>query len=301
MLERLVAFDPEIMELYRNAALGISPECILTRFEFDLAFAMTLVLAPLRYFTKFVQQREAVTLAHVPHLIDELVTQLAPNAFNQALFGRSDEVVEAMNAFQAALVTSIKTRYAPMFNSPSLARAAAFFLPGRRYRDFANFPNQDEDAIVQRLKDRIVADALELFPAENGRDRERVAARAPRALDDLREDLDSLGPAVDPLQWLPLNADARVLLPVAKLYLAAMASSAEDERNFSSAGITLDKLRSRLEIDNFRREHRIRRYLTAGSDAQSQAGRDLRAQRAERLLQEFTARFGAVGQANPPG
>lgn len=290
MLERLVAFDPEVIQLYGNATLGIAPDCILTRFEFDLAFALTLVLAPFRYFTKFVQQREAVTLAHVPRLIDELVTSLAPNAFNDALVGRTEGVGAAMNDFQAALVASIKNRYGTMFNSSSLARAAAFFLPGMRYRDFANFPNDDEDAIVTSVKERIAADAENILPPSDDK-RARTARRARAALDELREDLDELDPddpTNDPLKWIPLKADARMLFPVAKLYLGIPASSAEDERNFSSAGVTLDKLRSRLDIENFRSEHRVRRYLTAGSHAQTQDGRAFRQQRAEGLLQRFS-------------
>lgn len=297
MLERLVAFDPEIIQLYGNPHLGIAPECILTRFEFDLAFAMTMVLDPLRYFTKFVQQREAVTLAHVPRLIDELVTKLAPNSFNHALVGRADGIIGALNDFQAALVASIKNRYAPMFNSASLARAAAFFLPGMVYRDFANFPNAEEDAIIESVIDRIAADAENLLPPNDDK-RARIGRRARAALVDLREDLDDLDPndpANDPLKWIPTKSDARVLFPVAKLYLAIPSSSAEDERNFSSAGVTLDKLRSRLDIDNFRYEHRVRRFLTAGTDAQTQAGRALRQLRAERLLLRFSQRFGDVG------
>jgi hypothetical protein len=257
---------------------------------------MTLVLAPLRFFTKFVQQREAVTLAHVPHLIDELVTKLAPNSFNQSLVGRAGGIIEALNDFQAALVTSIKRRYAPMFNSASLARAAAFFLPGMVYRNFTNFPTADEDAIIESVMDRIVADAENLLPP-NDEKRERIARRVRAALLELREDLDELDPndpANDPLKWIPKKSNAPVLFPVSMLYLAIFSSSAEDERNFSSAGITLDRLRSRLDIENFRYEHRVRRFLTAGSDAQTQVGRALRKERAERLLRRFSERFGAV-------
>lgn len=268
----------------------------MNRFEFDLAFAMTLVLTPLRIFTKFVQNRDAVTLAHVPHLIDELVTKLAPNAFTQHLISCAEGVVNAMNAFQAALVTSIKNRYEPMFNTASLARTAAFFLPGRLYRDFANFPNDDEDDIVLQIKERLASDAADLLPPNDPK-RERTARRARAAVDDIREDLDELDPtdnANDPLIWIPLHSKLPVLFPIAMLYLAIPSTSSEDERNFSSAGITLDKLRSRMDIENFRLEHRIRRYLTAGSDAQSQDGRKLRQIRVKKLISLFYERYGVV-------
>ncbi len=294
MLERLVAFDSEILELYRKPDLQISPDCILSRYEFDLAYAMTLVLIPFRRFTKFVQQREAVTLAHVPRLIDELVTSLAANSFNASLVGCADGVVAAMNTFQAALVDSIKARYSPMFNSASLARTASFFLPGRRYRDFVNFPNADEDRIVQDVRIRIATDAAALTPG-----RQNVRDRLLRSLEDIRADLDDLDADMEPLSWFPLECETRSIFPIAMLYLSIPSTSAEDERNFSSAGVTLDKLRSRLDIDNFRYEHRVRRYLTAGSEAQSQEGRQLRQLRAETLLNIFSERYPAAAAPGP--
>jgi len=42
-------------------------------------------------------------------------------------------------------------------------------------------------------------------------------------------------------------------------------ASGENERSFSSASFTLDERRTRLELDNFRREHRLRRALCAAS------------------------------------
>jgi hypothetical protein len=194
-----------------------------------------------------------------------------------------------MNAFQAALVAAIKVRYATMFNSASLARAASFFLPGRRYRDFVNFPNANEDDIVQAVRDRIATDAATLTPG-----RQNVKERVLKSLDDIRADLDSLdADDTDPLRWFPLECESRIIFPVAMLYLSIPATSAEDERNFSSAGVTLDRLRSRLEIDRFRFEHRVRRFLAAGSDPQSQEGRQLRQQRAEALLHLFSERYRA--------
>jgi len=304
MLERLVAFDAEILELYQNLDLGIADDCILTRFEFDLAYAMTRVLGPFRLFTKFVQKREEVTLAHVPHLIDELVTKLAPHSFDNELRSRADGVVAAMNIFQSELVISIKRRYGPMFNSGSLARCASFFIPGRRYRDFVNFPTPDEDEVVTRVKERIVTEAIGLLPPDADDEKKRRTERNVRsALEDLRADLNKLDPNLpenDPLRWIPLKSDAPILFPAAQMFLAIFSSSAEDERNFSSAGITLNKLRSRMAIENFRYEHRIRRYLTAGSDILTQAGRQARQERAEEQLCLFTARYAALPLVNQP-
>jgi len=66
MMERAYYFDREILELLSRPALGIPAEMALNRFEFDLMYAMTLVLAPIRVFTKFAQHKSAVTFAYVP-------------------------------------------------------------------------------------------------------------------------------------------------------------------------------------------------------------------------------------------
>ena len=44
-------------------------------------------------------------------------------------------------------------------------------------------------------------------------------------------------------------------------------------------------------------EHRVRRYLTAGSELHTQNGRQVRQERAENLIQLFAERYGAVFQA----
>lgn len=53
LIERVVYFDAEILQLYAIPRLGIDASCILSRYEFDLVFAITLVLEPFREFTKF--------------------------------------------------------------------------------------------------------------------------------------------------------------------------------------------------------------------------------------------------------
>ena len=73
---------------------------------------------------------------------------------------------------------------------------------------------------------------------------------------------------VDPLSWWPSHPEYTLLYPVAKMLLQIPASSAENERSFSSASFVLDQRRTRLDLDNFRREHRIRRRLCAGTTPQ---------------------------------
>ena len=59
------------------------------------------------------------------------------------------------------------------------------------------------------------------------------------------------------------------------------------ERSFSSASFTLDLRRYRIDLDHFRSEHRIRRFLTAGASSETEAGRLQRLERVRRLLHHF--------------
>jgi hypothetical protein len=293
LIERVVYFDAEILQLYAIPQLGIDASCILSRYEFDLVFAITLVLEPFREFTKFSQNREKVTLAYVPHMIDQLVTRLQPGSFENALRGRSDGVLADMELFQARLVTSIKTRFASDFHEHSLALAALLFTPGPNRFVFEHF--EVPENIVELVIAKVVDDVLELLPVNTPAYlRARTRERAGTALRDIREDLDLLAEDMDPLVWIPSQQQFSLIFPVAMMLLAIPDSTGEDERCFSSAGEVLSKCRTRLDIDNFRNEHLVRRFITGGSNRHSQEGRELRSERVIKLLERFSERFGHV-------
>ena len=84
-----------------------------------------------------------------------------------------------------------------------------------------------------------------------------------------------------------------LLFPLVKMLLAIPATSADDERAFSSASFTLDYRRTRLDIASFQVEHRIRRYLISSTDHHSAK---VRRQRVERLLERFAEVVGRVAQ-----
>lgn len=299
MLERLVYFDNEIMGLYGNPDYGITAEMMLDRFEFDLAYGMTLVLNPLRLFTKAVQYRDRVTTAHLPHLLDDLVARLAPGSFAHSLVGRAHGVHEQIETFQLHLVARIRDRFAPIFAEGSLALAACFLLPGPGVLHFHHFDLAP--GVRPSVIERILDDVASLRPpgvTEEQQQRRRVLARA--ALEEARADLDAEDESVDPLAWWPAHHDYRALFDVVKMYLAIPASTADDERVFSSSGFILNQRRTRLDLDNFRRESRIRQYITIGNPTTSQAGRKRRLGAAqtlmERLQEEAIERAAA-----PPG
>jgi hypothetical protein len=79
------------------------------------------------------------------------------------------------------------------------------------------------------------------------------------------------------------------LFPLAKMLFAIPATSADNERSFSSASFTLDSRRYRTDIVRFRSEHRIRRFIVAGTNQHTQEGRELRIGRVRRLLQRFAS------------
>lgn len=264
MLERVYYFDNEILELALDQTLDIPRDLILNRFELDLAYAMTLVLTPFRIFTKFVQNKSVVTLAYIPKKIDELISALAPGSFVARLAGRADGIVAHMEAFQLCLVQSLKERFSYLFEGESLALAARMFLPGTNLFDFENFDVGAD--VLAAVKENILSDFVELLPP-GMLDARKVLQKslANNTLDLARLTLDESPEEEDPLLWWPSHPEFSLLYPVAKMLLQIPAASAENERSFSSASFVLDQRRTRLDLDNFRREHRIRRTLCAGT------------------------------------
>ena len=55
--------------------------------------------------------------------------------------------------------------------------------------------------------------------------------------------------------------------------LETPSTSADNERAFSSASCTMDNHRYMIDIETFRREHRVRRFLVADNDTHSKEGR----------------------------
>ena len=95
--------------------------------------------------------------------------------------------------------------------------------------------------------------------------------------------------------WWPNHPAYTLLYPVAKMLLQIPDSSAENERSFSSASFILDQRRTRLDIDNFRREHRIRRALVAGRSQEEKL------QCSNELIQRFAEAIAELKAAAPLG
>jgi hypothetical protein len=296
LLERVVYFDREIRELYEDHALGVPPDCILTLEEFDLARGMTLVLDPFREFTKFVQYRNKITVAHVPKKLDELLAKIQPGMFDAALEGAAQVIFPQLRDFQARLIASVRARFHSIFQSDSLALAARYFLPAGGAFNFAHF-NVDP-ATAGELFENLLDDFVALLPTTMGPEEtqeHRTIAQA--TLPIARRALDRLDADVDLLSWWPQQQHLAVLFPLVKMLYAIPASSADNERAFSSASYTLGPRRTRLELEAFRSEHRIRRFIVAGSDGDSQAGRARRLERVRSLLRHYAD---LVGQGPAP-
>lgn len=139
LLERVVYFDTEILQLYQDAEIGLPRDCILERAEFDLALGVTLVLNPFRKFTKWVQNRNKVTLAYVPGKLDNILRDIAPGRFDAQLAGCDPSVFGHVLAFQERLASSLRTRFESVFTGSSLALAARYLLPGENLFNFQHF------------------------------------------------------------------------------------------------------------------------------------------------------------------
>ncbi len=265
----------------------MATELVLNRFELDLAYGMTLVLTPFRIFTKFVQNKSVVTLAYVPQKIDELISAIAPGSFAARLAGLAPGVLPQVEAFQLCLVQSLKERFSDLFEGDSLALAARMFLPGPNLFDFENFEVGDQ--ILASVRDNILSDFVELLPLGMTEARKQLQKNlAGSTLDLARITLDESPVDTDPLFWWPEHAEFTLIFPVAKEMLQIPAASAENERSFSSASFVLDQRRTRLDLDNFRREHRIRRALCAGRTPEEKLAisNDLMERFAQRVAEE---------------
>lgn len=293
MMERLYYFDVELLQIFANDILAVPRDLALDRFEFDLMYAMTLVLTPFKIFTKFVQKKSEVTLAYLPGKIDELISALAPGSFAALVadLEDSDAVLEQLEAFQACLVISIKERFADIFDGASLAMAARFFLPGPGLFAFEHF--EPPENLLAVVKDNIVSDFRELLPPMPAEHLELQLTLARGTLDLARFKLDQLDPHADPLDWWGHQDDLSLIHRVVKMLFQIPASSAENERSFSSASFVLDQRRTRLDLDNFRREHRIRRALCAGATPAE------RLRRSNELIERFSQELLAREPQNP--
>ena len=147
---------------------------------------------------------------------------------------------------------------------------------------------------MESVRVAVIDEAMELLPPgmlEAARARRRALLEA--ALAEARVALDEAEDEEDPLVWWPRQRDASSLFAVTKMLFAIPASTADDERAFSSAGFILNQRRTRLEMDNFRREHRIRQYVASGTTLDTQEGKAVRLERASCLL-------GQLAPAQPP-
>jgi hypothetical protein len=102
-----------------------------------------------------------------------------------------------------------------------------------------------------------------------------------------RELLNETAADVDPLEWWPQQLLLAPLFPLAKMMLAIPATSADNERSFSSASYTMGIRRTRLELETFRSEHLLRRFLVSAADLFSQAGRQRRLDRMNSLQEQY--------------
>lgn len=79
------------------------------------------------------------------------------------------------------------------------------------------------------------------------------------------------------------------IFSLVKMYLSVCASSAQDERSFSCAGILLSATRTSLGAINLVSEYRIRMFINSASDSSqdSQLGRQNRLKACNSILKQY--------------
>lgn len=137
------------------------------------------------------------------------------------------------------------------------------------------------------MRTNMVDDTLALMPNVDPEDLQDIKETAELLLKRVTRKLRNADPNIDPFTWWPQQqAEFGSLFPMVKMMFAIPATSADNERSFSSASYTLDSHRYKMDIDTFRKEHRIRRHLT-GSEGHDQAGRQDKVNRMSSLLNIF--------------
>ena len=157
-----------------------------------------------------------------------------------------------------------------------------FLRPEADTANTGEFENFDVPAnLVAVVKDNIITDFQELLPPGVPQAQIDLQLNMARACVDLaRLQLDQVDMATDPLEWW--GTHFAIIHRVVKMLFQIPASSAENERSFSSASFyILSERRTQWDLDNFRREHRIRRAICAGSTPQQ------RLQRSNALMERF--------------
>ena len=101
-------------------------------------------------------------------------------------------------------------------------------------------------------------------------------------------DVDAAGHGMLCLRLAALQQkDLGILFPAAKMLLGTPSTCADNERAFSSASFTMDNHRYMIDIETFRREHRVRRFLASGYDTHSKEGRLGRIVKLNRILDGY--------------
>ena len=219
-------------------------------------------------------------------MIDDIITELRPDAFADRLRESFPLFRAQVNDLQLALVMSLKIRFADEFLGGSLALAARSLLPGKDLLTFQNF--EVTDAIKTDIFENMVDDAVALLPSDTPEDEiddTRICVGATLRIAFKR--LAELDRNVDVLKYMPSQKDLSPIFILSKMLYGVPGASADNERAFSSASFTLDNRRYRIDINVFRKEHRLRRFLVSGTDTHSKAGREARLIRLNSLLDGY--------------
>lgn len=92
----------------------------------------------------------------------------------------------------------------------------------------------------------------------------------------------------DVLSYWSKQTDLVALFPVAKMYLAICASSAQDERSFSCAGSILSPNRTQLSMKHIVDEFRVRMYVNSSGSQHIQEERENRTKATDQILAKYS-------------
>jgi len=287
LLQRVVYFDSEILQLCSMEDCEIPKEYILGREQFDLARVMVDILVHFRIFGKNVQRRNFPTLCYVPSAINTLIEALQPNSETKKWKYLSKSVIENANTLQQLLITEVRERFKWVFESDSLALGAALLCPGESKLRYKHFP------ITNKVKNKIIEDLeKDAQEFESNKDsisdtRKNYIKYSLKAVLEIVENA-KIDEDESPLIWWSKQEPLAIIKPLVEMMLAIPASSAENERTHHGVALTLRPERNRISIRRLQHEFRIQQYFATGNE-NNKVGENgkIIVEKARALLQQY--------------
>lgn len=252
MVCRLLELRAELKPLLRDQ--GIPFDFRLPNSAFIAMHRLCRLLRPFDLFTKRVQRKTSPTFCYLPFWVDNLVTRIK---------GVAKGMPREFMVVAETMIELVEEKFDWVFEKHSLALAASLLLPGHSLNALEHF--KLKESVITSAEERLLHEALLMAdPDADLIEAEKASLRI--YFTPMRSRLLSASPQISPLAWWAENSKDRTLFQkVARVLLAIPASTAENERVFSSSAFVLEG-RENLSECRLAMECIIRHYAAQQED-----------------------------------